>query len=660
MSLKKHNLPFIYFIFILLTTKLTLITTFSTKKTSLRKLWNERIDYDDTGRTEEEKESIEDHCVKSDYKYFIFYITGQIYEFKEYINEGNAQPLINELTNKGKGNMSSYYDHIGVFFIFVGCAFVSIIVWIFNWICWKNNCCCCDFLHNPVNKRIAWWFCFCFLWGIIACCISAFYTINRFGFALEGSRCAVDRIYYDSKYGQLKVSQPKWEGFGNISRILNYFDIFIDNVTGFNYYDSLLVNDLWRNTSYDKDKIKQLNGYFNQSFLSMMDEINTEEDIKAINEYVLPFSIRYSKLADNLWQLRNTIDSRKEIIQQKSFFINNDFDEIKNDFLDKFYYYQKTGKACLNILTMIYYCILVITIFFTGVSMILYVCLKRQGYLLQIMHVLWNIIRFFIVSLFLYGTAYGIFFLVLKDVIAYIGYIFGEKNLTLEKPYLLPKGGSKFLKYCLLGNNTNIKSTINNFTSSSLNDFFINFKEFGDLTPNQSKISSISDINIKPEVETMVNSMRENYDKLKIYLRENLTQTALDELSQRAASNSGLYGSFDYGFLKSNLQQLYRAIYDASIESRILCALSLCSSFFGAIAVYFFLLVMHHYDNDLFFDRGKNIFTGFDGFRGKTRNPNLDPGFKKRKMRTEIEMTSEEDGEDNSQNKKMSKTNFKY
>jgi hypothetical protein len=284
--------------------------------------------------------------------------------------------------------------------------------------------------------------------------------------------------------------------------------------------------------------------------------------------------------------------------------------------------------------------------------------MKRQGYLLQIMHVLWNIIRFFIVSLFLYGTAYGIFFLVLRDVVAYIGYIFGEKNLSLDKPYILPRSGSKFLNYCLLDNNANFKYRINNFTSSLLNDFFINFKEFGDLTPDQSKISTISS---KEEVETIVKLMKDNYDILKKKLEENLTQTALDELSQRAVSKGGLYGTFDCGFLKSDLQHLFRAIYDASVESRILCALSLCSSFFGAIAVYFFLLVMHHYDNDLFFDRGKNIFTGFDGFKGKTRNPNLDPGFKKRKMRTEIEITSEDDDEENnSQNKRMSKTNFKY
>ena len=53
---------------------------------------------------------------------------------------------------------------------------------------------------------------FSFLLGILACCISAFVTVNRFGFALEGSWCAVDRIYYDSLYGQLKDSNPKWEG----------------------------------------------------------------------------------------------------------------------------------------------------------------------------------------------------------------------------------------------------------------------------------------------------------------------------------------------------------------------------------------------------------------------------------------------------------------
>ena len=81
------------------------------------------------------------------------------------------------------------------------------------------------------------------------------------------------------------------------------------------------------------------------------------------------------------------------------------------------------------------------------------------------------------------------------------------------------------------------------------------------------------------------------------------------------------------------------------MESRILAALSLCSSFFGAVAVYFFLLVMHHYNNELFFDSGKSIFTGFDGFGGgyKKKVHEKDPAFKKRKLRAEVEMTSKND-----------------
>ena len=102
----------------------------------------------------------------------------------------------------------------------------------------------------------------------------------------------------------------------------------------------------------------------------------------------------------------------------------------------------------------------------------------------------------------------------------------------------------------------------------------------------------------------------------------------------------------------SDLHHLYKTLDDASTESRILSALSLSSSFFGAIAVYFYLLVIHHYNNELFFDSGKSIFTGFDGFgRGYKKNyHNQDPAYKKRKLRAEIELTSKNDEEIPSKN----------
>ena len=168
-------------------------------------------------------------------------------------------------------------DHIGLWFFFCGCAGISIIVWIFNWVCWMNQCCCCDFLHNPVNKRIAWWLSFSFLLGVLACCISAFVTVNRFGFALEGAWCAVDRIYYDSLYGQLKKSKQRWNGLKEVISI-------IENVTKKKkkkeeWFNNLENIDISPQSDGNKIKviysIKQIQSYceYNKQKLSYMNNL---------------------------------------------------------------------------------------------------------------------------------------------------------------------------------------------------------------------------------------------------------------------------------------------------------------------------------------------------------------------------------------------------
>jgi hypothetical protein len=261
-----------------------------------------------------------------------------------------------------------------------------------------------------------------------------------------------------------------------------------------------------------------------------------------------------------------------------------------------------------------------------GVSMMFYACLKRQGYLLTFMHVLWNVIRFFMFSFFLYGTAYGIGFLAIRDSIAYLMYVFGEENLAPGAQTKLIGGGKDFFRKCLLNDNSNLKSEFDQIYASSLNDFFYNYYEI---------INNGTDYG---EISTKLDTLKKNYTK----------NSTFDSLVNRAGKDGGIFGSFDCGFLKSNLNLLYTALYDASVESRILCAVSLCSAFFGAVAVYFFLLVMHHYNNELFFDTGKSIFTGFDGFGGgyKKKNNNQDPAFKKRKLRAEIELTSKNEDND--------------
>ena len=491
--------------------------------------------------------------------------------------------------NNNDDDWSDYLDHIGLFFFFVGCAGVSIIVWIFNWVCWLNQCCFCDFLHNPVNKTIAWWISFSFLLGVLACCISAFVSVNRFGFALDGARCAFDRIYYDSLFAQLKKKGEKWEGFIETSTTLTNIENFCSNV----------IN----------------NGGFPQT----NEELKNSYDI--LKEYCLKDTIKVENEKKYKYKLPrpSSLDSET-------------FRGLKGKM--KWDYFQKQAAILnyfLKILSMIYYCLFLIAITAAGVSMMFFACLKRRGYLITFMHILWNIIRFFIFSFFLYGTAYGIFFLILRDLIACMKLNFKENSIYVDEN----NNKNSFLYDCLFEKKTKF---LNETIKTSLIDFF---------TINQTFYKTDSSDENKP-----------NWDFWKtifIYKDDNnptKENNICDFLNRTIIERDGILGSFDCGFLKSDLHRLYKTLYDASTESRILSALSLSSSFFGAIAVYFYLLVIHHYNNELFFDSGKSIFTGFDGFgKGYTKkNYNQDPAYKKRKLRAEIELTSKNDEEIPSKN----------
>ena len=489
------------------------------------------------------------------------------------------------MINGGEG-WDDYVDRIGLFFFFVACAGISLIVLAFNWVCWLNQCCCCDFLHNPVNKRIAWWMSFSFLCGMLACCISGCVSVNRFGFAIEGAWCALDRLYYDSLHGQLKTTEPKWKGFENAETLLTNFDSFVKNVNKINI---TLIN----------------------------------ENCSAINniEYIL------EKINNSLIQLNDPVSF--DVNGIKNYFGNGnrtEFKKIKDNLLeDNCFYYGRILIGCMKVLAMVYFCLFIITITLAGVSMMFYACLKRQGYLITFMHVLWNIIRFFMFSFFIFGAAYGIFFLALRDSIAVVRGLFKYEFLDKPSKNLFPnKENNQFLIKCLNQSDYNFINEINMQNKIALEDFFLSYLNLKSQSRTEDCVKAIN---------TTLNDPVFHFK----------------DLVEFASQKGGLYGSLNCGFLQTDLNFIYRALYDASVESRILAACSLCASFFGAVAVYFYLLVLHHYNNEIFFDSGKSIFTGFDGFgRGyKTKSHNKDPAYKKRKLRAEIELTSRNDENSN-------------
>ena len=229
---------------------------------------------------------------------------------------------------------------------------------------------------------------FTFLLGILACCISAFVTINRFGFALDAAWCAFDRIYYDALFGQLIKDGERWEGIKNTKEILNYIKIFSTSASEFPEQDS--DDDIPSDTATD-------------TLTDTSSDISSDDSIDT-NDPILNFNM-------NIKILKTT----HFLIKDKSFDILDEvkFTDVKSQiFYETFDNKAYTLDALFKILSMIYFCLLLIAVTAAGVAMMFYACLKKQGYLITFMHVLWNVIRFFIFCFFLYGMAYGLFFLI--------------------------------------------------------------------------------------------------------------------------------------------------------------------------------------------------------------------------------------------------------
>jgi hypothetical protein len=88
MKLNQKFSPLFLFIFLILiySSKESVVSNLRTK---LRSLWDETIKVDTSRLDSSELESIE-HCRHSDYKYFIFYVSGQNYTFNQFVNRDNA------------------------------------------------------------------------------------------------------------------------------------------------------------------------------------------------------------------------------------------------------------------------------------------------------------------------------------------------------------------------------------------------------------------------------------------------------------------------------------------------------------------------------------------------------------------------------------------
>lgn len=569
---------------------------------------------------------------------------------------------------------------------------MSIIAWIFNWFCWNKKICCCREYHNPTIKGIFWWVSFTFLCGIIACCISGIVINTRFAKYTRVVQCAYERVYYDSEYGQIQYETPKWEGLQKNTLKLKNSKILINVFGDEEIKKCFLLDENWvENAKYFEGgrlSLYQFRGKYYKPYVESMQSLikecdkynqdiyNLEEEdlfydyknpdnpsstvgklIFDINKYLKEIMENFEELESSYLNTKNLGDFYQELLDTS---INNfqnvseDLKNYKNGYLDSVEYYIKVAKGCGHILTIIYFCILCLISIGGIILLLAYSYLKNQNHLDTFMHVVWNCIRFFELSFFLYGAAYGMLFKGLRDSIVYNMYLFGENLDESTTTLLLPKNEAKsYLRNCLSGKNTiQFAGDLDDYIADDLNDFSSSYEKLQEIVKknftlpivdkdkqykvgvkdvsqighrilqengeNENSISNeketiepIDNFNFTDQInkyELMVKALIDSFGNLTITLSQKINITIKKTsriLSNKEEADEDLNlndylgfssDSFDCSFLQNDLNLMYNALYDLSIQSRILCAISCCIAFFSEIFTYFYLLSIYHYN----------------------------------------------------------------
>ena len=557
---------------------------------------------------------------------------------------------------EGNGTVGEYFERLAIYLIFAICAFISLIVWIFNWICWNKKYCCFDAFDDYCNKVFVWWLSWIFLCGVLACCIAGFVTANRFGFSLYGTQCAYERIYDDIMYGQKKATYPKWEGketvIGQINKLLGEEQQFTNNL----FSSSDLFNHFLRSDSelgQELDKLKDLFIFpFPKDIIQSLINIKSEDQESAliqINNYIYPFVYYYNNFFTKLIVLKN-MASRLEYLKKNLIDFKdaiNNLNDYKSQFINDFTYYINVAKAMGKIIPIIYFSLLLTFVVASGALLITYFCKKKnQQWWIFPMHIAWNGLRFFIFSFFMYGCAYGMLFLGAKDAIAYLKYgAFDEDNIKgeKEKVIIIPKNSQPFFQYCLF-NNPAYESLKNN---NVINEFLKNgfhLKKWVDKNNPPDCQSNFIDLN-----KECNNALKKIYsDNLGIFEKmENLFDIFKNELE----NGYNIYDNWNCSFINNNLNLMYRAMWDFAWETRILCALSCCIGFFGAIGVYSFLWVMH------LWKREDNSYNEYNSYK-KNKKGNNDKPSNNRQNKKYKKISPPRDIEDENQSELVNTLRF--
>ena len=443
---------------------------------------------------------------------------------------------------------------------------MSIFLWVGNWFCWYRECCCFNAFDQYSNKVFVWWLSFICFTGIIACCIAGFVTANRFGFCSYAIQCAYERVYYDTINGQIKTTYPKWEGISQIKELLDKIDdiynaVYIISSSDLTF-NGIEIEGCVLPFPVPKSYIEQLCG---------MEQAERDKFYKSLG---IGISSLYNLY--NYQQIDKTLDKE---YQTELSNIEDGLKEYNKQFVSDFEYWVHVARGLGKIVPLIYFAILLTVVVLACSLLIIYYCnciecINQDQYIFP-MHIIWNIIRFFIFSFFMYGFGFGVLFLLARDYIGYLQFIL-EKQ-TGENPRVISPKANNYFQYCLNGKNMFEKLLGNAYPDEFIKNT-INFENWKNNNPTYSG-----------GYEEIFN----NYKKLLIDAYNVQNQKSLTQYQNLYNNAGSIYSILDCSFIRSEFNLLYNALWDFAWETRVLCALSCFIAFFGVLGVYGFLWSMY-------------------------------------------------------------------
>ena len=280
----------------------------------------------------------------------------------------------------------------------------------------------------------------------------------------------------------------------------------------------------------------------------------------------------------------------------------DDFNTYKTKFIQDFAYFVKIGRGLGKIVPIIFFALLLTFVVASGALLITYYCKKRnQQWWILPMHIAWNGLRTFIFLFFVYGTLYGMIFLYSRDLIAYLKYAFSEENLNSNNIVIIPSKSQNFLQYCLI--NPYIYEDFKE--NNTINELIKNIVKI-DSFNNNNQICPNIDKEINEACEEMKRSLLSDFNQFV----QNFDDKDITYFKNKIRKDVNFYDTLNCTFINNTINLMYRGLWDFAWEARILCALSCCIGFFGAIAVYSFLWSMHFWkkdDNNLNYKKKKTI-----------------------------------------------------